>query len=426
MRNLAALARAVHDGAGRNTRAELTRGLGLARGTAAVLAAELAARELVSEHTRQSGRRGRPTGIIGPHPRGPVAIAVDLRDESWTIAAGELGGGLAVLDERAHQARPADRVLTALAGMIAARTEAAGIARRVIGVAVALPATISRGRIVQAVHLGWPQLDLAGALRATLGVGFESGSATPGIGATSRNAGGEIAAGGGQLPAGGRYIAGNDATLAGLAEARRGRLREVGAGLHLHASLGIGGVLIMGGQPVTGALGTAGEFGHMPLASGDLACPCGSRGCWELEVGANALLRHANIQVAPGARIGAAEQVIRRALDGDPVCTRAAGSCAAALGRGAAALVNAHDPQIVTLSGLAIALMNAAPAVLRDAYLTGLMRFRRADPPPLGTSELAVPGSLIGAAELLFDEFLTTDGLAWWEHRSRSQPSPPA
>ena len=418
-RNLAALARAVHNGGGGRTRAELTRNLGLARGTAAVLAAELAARELIQEQPGQGGTRGLPTGIAGRHPRGPVAIAVDLRDESWVIAAGELGGGLAVLDERAHQARPAGRVLEALADMIAARTTAAGIARRVIGVAVALPATIGNGRILQAVHLGWPQLDVAGALRAALDV--ESGGATPAAstGTAAENAAREIAAIDSDLPGSGLFAAGNDATLAGLAEARRGRLRGASAGLHLHASLGIGGVLITGGRLVTGALGAVGEFGHMPLASTDLACPCGSRGCWDLEVGANALLRHAGMQAPPGTRIAAAEQIIYRAEDGDPVCTRAVGSCAAALGRGAAALVNAHDPEIVTLSGLAIALANAAPTVLHDAYLAGLMQFRQADPPPLRTSELAVPGPLIGAAELLFDEFLTTDGLDWWEQRSR-------
>ncbi len=411
VRNLVALLRAVHDAGGARTRAELTRDLGLARGTATVLIADLAVRELIQEQPGPSGRRGRPTGIPGRHPNGPVAIAVDLRDESWAIAAAELGGSMVVLDERAHQARPASRVLKALADAIAARTRAAGLARRVTGVAVAMPATIGRGRIVQAVHLDWPQVDVAGTLRRALDVSF--------TGARNASPAGTAAARGSELPGRGYYGAGNDATLAGLAEARRGRLRGAATGLHLHVSLGVGGVLIVGGRPVTGALGAAGEFGHMPLTSSDVPCQCGSYGCWDLEVGANALLRHAGVPIPPGARMAAARQVVHDAVSGEPACTQSVQACAAALGKGAAALVNAHDPEIITLSGLAIAIHGAAPTALHDAYLAGLMRFRRAAPPPLLPSALAAPGPLVGAAELLFDKFLTTDGLQWWEQRGQ-------
>ena len=42
----------------------------------------------------------------------------------------------------------------------------------------------------------------------------------------------------------GPVLAGNDATLAGLAEARRGVLRGVPVALHLHVATGIGGVLL--------------------------------------------------------------------------------------------------------------------------------------------------------------------------------------
>ena len=47
--NLARLLRAVHEGGGRLTRAELTRQLSLARGTATVLVRDLAGRQLIEE-----------------------------------------------------------------------------------------------------------------------------------------------------------------------------------------------------------------------------------------------------------------------------------------------------------------------------------------------------------------------------------------
>src|ERR1700750_2304013 len=76
----------------------------------------------------------------------------------------------------------------------------------------------------------------------------------------------------------GLVLAGNDATLAGLAEGRRGVLRGVPVALHLHVATGIGGVLLSGGLPVPGAHGSAGEFGHMPLTGGSEPCRCGSGG----------------------------------------------------------------------------------------------------------------------------------------------------
>src|ERR1700753_2294886 len=107
--NLARLLRAVHDGGGQLTRAELTRQLSLARGTATVLVRDLARRELIEELTSPvdataQRARGRPTGVPSAHPRGPVALAVDLRDDSFTVAAFELTGRSTVLDRQEREA----------------------------------------------------------------------------------------------------------------------------------------------------------------------------------------------------------------------------------------------------------------------------------------------------------------------------------
>jgi predicted NBD/HSP70 family sugar kinase len=87
---------------------------------------------------------------------------------------------------------------------------------------------------------------------------------------------------------------------------------------------------------------------------------------------------------------------------------------AVALGRGIGALVNAHDPEAVALSGLAAAVLAAEPDVVHQAYLAAMMRFRRASPPPLLPSSLGDLGTLTGAAELVFDGFLTARGLTAW------------
>ena len=397
--NLARLLRAVHDGAGQLTRAELTRQLSLARGTATVLVRDLTGRQLIEElpspadapaDARVQRTRGRPTGVPSAHPYGPVALAVDLRDDSFTLAAFELTGRSDVLDRQERGTGSGSAMLADVAARLTIRRRQFG--DRVIGIGVAVPSPVSGGTMVQPTLSDWQDVDVAGVL----GVPAEAAEAA-------------------EAP--GPVLAGNDATLAGLAEARRGVLRGVSVALHLHVATGIGGVLLAGGQPVSGARGSAGEFGHMPLAGGSDPCRCGSVGCWELDAGARGLLRAAG-QGERGDRMVQATRVIAAATN-DPGCARALARVAGALGRGIGALVNAQDPEVVGLSGLAAEVYEAAPDAVRTAYLAALMRFRRPQPPALLPSTLGDLGTLTGASELVFDAFLTPRGLSTWQPPAR-------
>jgi len=251
---------------------------------------------------------------------------------------------------------------------------------RVVGVGIAVPSPVRGSTMVQPTLTEWQDVDVTAALGPSLACG--------------------------------PVLTGNDATLAGLAEARRGVLRGVPVALHLHVATGIGGVLLADGLPVAGAHGSAGEFGHMPLTGSDEPCRCGSVGCWELDAGARGLLRAAG-QPEQGDRMLQAEQVIATART-DPHSSRALGLAARALGRGIGALVNAQDPEAVGLSGLAAEVFQADPDAVTAGYLSTLMRFRRADPPALLPSTLGDLGALTGASELVFDAFLTPRGLSAW------------
>jgi predicted NBD/HSP70 family sugar kinase len=385
--NLARLLRAIHDGEGQLTRAELTRQLGLARGTATVLVRDLARRRLIEELSGNPDAtgprtRGRPTGVPSSHPAGPVALAVDLRDDSYTVAAFELTGRCTVLERQERDAGSGKGVLTDVAD----RLKAAGrrFAGRVVGIGVAVPSPVNGGAMVQPTLPDWQDIDISTAL--------------------------------GRAP--GPVLAGNDATLAGLAEARRGALRGVSVALHLHVATGIGGVLLSGGLPATGAHGSAGEFGHMPLTGGEELCRCGCVGCWELDAGARGLLRAAG-RAEQGDRMVQAEQIIAAAAT-DRGYGRALAHVAKALGRGIGSLVNALDPEAVGLSGLAARVYDAAPDLVTAGYLSTLMRFRRDHPPALLPSTLGSLSALTGASELVFDAFLTPRGLGTW-----SDPPPP-
>lgn len=86
----------------------------------------------------------------------------------------------------------------------------------------------------------------------------------------------------------------------------------------------------------------------------------------------------------------------------------------AAFGAGVAGLVNALDPDVVTVGGLAIPLRDAAPADFDRAYLAGLMGFRRAEPTPVLDAAHGDEGALRGAVEVGLDAVLSEAGLSGW------------
>lgn len=81
----------------------------------------------------------------------------------------------------------------------------------------------------------------------------------------------------------------NDAVCALTAEHRYGALRGCETGILLTLGTGIGGGLILAGQPARGFQGLHGELGHMITHLDGRACSCGQQGCWEQYAAARAL-----------------------------------------------------------------------------------------------------------------------------------------
>lgn len=206
-------------------------------------------------------------------------------------------------------------------------------------------------------------------------------------------------------------LVGNDATLSGVAEARTGAAAGAGTALHLIVEVGIGGTLILDGSPASGATGAGGEYGHLPFGDRGLSCPCGATGCWDLEVDGRALARHLG-DPEPDEPYAYAEGLLRRLSE--PSVRRAVETVVAALAGGIAGLVNAHDPDVVTLGGLAIPLRAAASTTFAAAYGEGLMTFHRARPPAVLDSTHQQTGALRGAAALGLDHITSSSALAVW------------
>ncbi|MCD9197529.1 ROK family glucokinase [Aeromicrobium wangtongii] len=96
----------------------------------------------------------------------------------------------------------------------------------------------------------------------------------------------------------------NDANAAGWAEWRFGAAQNETDLVLITLGTGIGGALVIDGQPYRGKFGIAGEFGHMQVVPGGLSCPCGNRGCWEQYASGRVLTRRAREAADDGTPFG--------------------------------------------------------------------------------------------------------------------------
>jgi predicted NBD/HSP70 family sugar kinase len=364
----AALLETVHARPGL-TRAAAAQLLGIGTGAATELVARLAQRELLAEEPAPpTGSRGRPTRRLTAHPAGPLVLAAAITHEAWRVEAAELGGGRLAAAGGRNDEHDAGQVLGAMAAAI--EQLRGQWPERVRGLGVSVPGTVRDGHLLDASYLGWRDIDLRVL-----------------------------------WPGAPLFAADNDASLAALAESRRGAAAGAALSLHIRVDAGIGGAVVEQGRVLRGARGVAGEFGHMPIGDPAVRCPCGALGCWGTAVDGTALARRLG---APPPRdpVTYTAAVLARAAAGHAPEAAAVAAVTAELGRGVAGLVNALDPDLVTLGGHAADLAAAAPAALESSYAAGLMTFRRGAPTPVIAAGLGDAGPLIGAAEAVWNQLL--------------------
>lgn len=146
----------------------------------------------------------------------------------------------------------------------------------------------------------------------------------------------------------------NDANCFTLSEATdgAGEGRAVVFGVIL--GTGVGGGLIVHGRLLRGANALAGEWGHNPLPRMRVdeypgpTCYCGRDGCIETYLCGGALAEDYGRR--SGEKI-AAEEVARRADDGDPPALGALDAYRDRLARALASVVNIVDPDVIVLGG---------------------------------------------------------------------------
>ncbi|SIN41684.1 Sugar kinase of the NBD/HSP70 family, may contain an N-terminal HTH domain [Micromonospora cremea] len=368
--NLGAVLRYVHLH-GPTSRAELTSRLGLNRSTIGALAADLVASGLVTEEAPTTARRaGRPSLVVSPRSDRVYAHALSI--DADRLRAARVGLGGRILDLR-EVARPGGMTAVDAVGPLAdlVRDMERSVApdALLVGGAVAVTDTTCEAD---------GTIRIAG-VDESLGVALEA-----------------------EFTAGPGFVAGDLADIAGLAEHIRGVAAGIDDLIYLHGDLGISAGIIVDGRLVIGHRGHSGKVGHMVVNPNGLLCGCGSRGCWETEIGEAALLRHAGRD--PGDR-GAVAEVLRAAADGDRTAREAVEQIADWLGFGVANLVNVVNPDAVVFGGSLRDIFTAGADAVRSRLgampLPGSREHLRLEAAALGRDAV-----LIGAAELAFDKLL--------------------
>lgn len=111
---------------------------------------------------------------------------------------------------------------------------------------------------------------------------------------------------------------------------------------------GIGTGIIMNGKIYSGALGCAGELGHLPVKEGGRACGCGKRGCLEKYCAGGGLDITASELLGEGKT---AADLFEAALKGNEAAKTALDEAVSLLGAGLVPVINLLSPDCIVFSG---------------------------------------------------------------------------
>jgi predicted NBD/HSP70 family sugar kinase len=379
--NLSTLLRYVHVH-GPTSRAELTATMQLNRSTIGALTSDLAGSGLVREELPARGAgagAGRPSLVVVPRSERVYVLAFDIGVDYLIAARVGLGG--AILDRRELYRPRGDYALDDVAAHLGRftgemLTRAAADALCVgVGAAIAGVVRDTDGLVRFAPNMGWVDAPLGETLSAVLG---QHGIHAP-------------------------VAIGNDADLGALAEHVRGAAAGATDAVYLAGEVGVGGGIIVGGEPLRGAGGYGGELGHMVVNPAGRLCRCGARGCWETEIGEKAILDAAGHPDGPRSTVPA---VVAAAAGGDARAIAAIRHVGEWLGIGVGNLVNIFNPEVVVFGGLLRDMLPAVESQLRAMLRTsGLVA-------PREQVRLVAPGlgpdsTLVGAAERAFGHLLS-------------------
>ena len=262
---------------------------------------------------------------------GKIVFGVDVGGTSVKLGLFENDGSL--IEKWSIQTRTEEEgkyVLPDIADAIKAKiAEKNHSADDVIGVGIGLPGPVDdKGVINKAVNLHWDRVfNVSEELSMLLG----------GI----------------------KVKAGNDANVAALGEAWAGSGKGYKDIVMVTLGTGIGGGIIIDGNIYAGAMGSAGEIGHIHISDEPIeACNCGNHGCLEQFGSATGIVRLLKDELEKSKEPSimrnselTAKDMWEAVKQGDPLATRVAEKFGEYLGKGLAIIASVVNPELFIIGG---------------------------------------------------------------------------
>ena len=301
------------------TRAELAAATGLARSTIAQRIDVLMGDDLVLEVGEAPSTGGRPPAVLGFNHDAGVVLVADLGATHSRIAVSDLGGN-ALAEERRDIAIGAgpDDVLSWVEQQFDAMLVRLGRTTtdvRGTGIGVPGPVEFAAGRTVHPpIMPGWDGYPIADRFVDRY-----------------------------DAPA----LVDNDVNIMALGE--HWRLQApVDDLFFIKMGTGIGSGMILGNHIHRGALGAAGDIGHVYVGPDDVLCRCGNLGCLEASAGGGAL---ANQLTVMGHDTKNGRDVVRLVRAGNTDAVQLIRNAGRLVGRVLAAIVNLLNPAVIMIGG---------------------------------------------------------------------------
>jgi len=314
------------------SRADLSRFSGLQPSTVSQIADQLLKEGWICEGPNRRTARGRHPQMLTLNDAVAI-LAVDIHPVQAVVAMVDLNGRIISSSAIPIGTNPARAVKSIVKCLKRLRDSYPN--RSLEGVGVSIPGRVSAKsqRLVFAPNLGWGDFDLKRGIEEEIGLTVEIENA---------------------------------ANSSLISELWFGRMEGVRNAALITVSEGIGAGILADGMVVRGHDGTAGEFGHIPLASSDLLCGCGQAGCWETLASNTAAVRYYG-ELVPASRVLTFHDLLNLAVEGDPNAAKALEKQAAFLGKGLRMLAYAFSPEVIMLAGALVSIWDRiAPIIERE------------------------------------------------------------
>lgn len=140
----------------------------------------------------------------------------------------------------------------------------------------------------------------------------------------------------------------NDVNCYALAQKWVGKGKDYNNFVCVTIGEGIGAGIIINNRLYRGAMGGAGEIGHMVINAGGRQCYCGQRGCLETYASEDYIIDTVKGNTGETYTI---EEIIERAYKGDKHCIDAISTAGEHIGYGLINVIMHHNPQKIILGG---------------------------------------------------------------------------